>query len=183
MNGADLLSGGLPVTLEEMLLAREKRAARQRQALSFYRLPLISFSLVAPGSIKNSPLWQRVAGYARQEIAALCQRMEWVSVWEQSTDERSGPEWMAAVCAPAKELKRHIAMLESEHPLGRLWDIDVIDSDGQPLSRRALGLSARQCLVCSQDAHECARGRRHSLDLLLDEIVRRIEGYERKYRD
>ncbi len=183
MNGADLLSNGQPVTLNVMLHARDSRAARQRQALDCYRLPLISFSLVTPGAVKNSPVWQRVAEYARREIAAVCQQMEWVSVWEAHTDALSGPEWMAAVCAPAKALKRQLAMLEQRHPLGRLWDIDVIDSDGRSLSRRELGLPARQCLICQQDAHVCARGRAHSLDLLLDEIARRIDSYERERSD
>lgn len=178
MNGADLLSNGQPVTLEEMLLAREKRVARQHRALSCYRLPLISFTLVAPGAVKNSPVWQRVARHARQEITALCQQMSWVCVWEKQVDECSGPEWMAAICAPAKALKQQMSMLEERHPLGRLWDIDVIDSDGRSLSRCELGLPARRCLICQQDAHVCARSRQHTLDLLLDEIARRIECYE-----
>lgn len=179
MNGADLLANGQPVTLEEMLLAREKRASRQRQALDCYRLPLISFSLVAPGAVKNSPVWQRVAHYAQREILALCQQQEWVCVWEKQCDARSGPEWMAAVCAPAKALKQHMSMLEEQHPLGRLWDIDIIDSDGRQLSRRELGLPARRCLVCPQEAHVCARSRQHTLERLLDDIARRIAGYER----
>lgn len=181
MKGADLLSQGQPVTLEEMLQARDKRMTRQHQALSCYQLPLISFSLVSPGAVKNSPVWQRVAGYARREITALCQKMEWVSVWEKQVDARSGPEWMVAVCAPAKALKQQLLMLEQQHPLGRLWDIDVIDSDGQLLSRRELGVSPRRCLICDREAHICARARQHSLDLLLDEIARRIECYEREY--
>ncbi len=41
MKGTDLLYGRA-VTLEEMLQARDKRAAGQRQALNCYRLPLIS---------------------------------------------------------------------------------------------------------------------------------------------
>ncbi|UPQ71033.1 citrate lyase holo-[acyl-carrier protein] synthase [Kluyvera ascorbata] len=183
MNGADLLSSGQPVTLEAMLYARDSRAARQRQALDCYRLPLITFSLVAPGAVKNSPVWLRVAEYAQREIAAVCQQMEWVSVWEARTDALSGPEWMAAVCAPAKALKRQLMMLEQQHPLGRLWDIDVMDSDGRSLSRRELGLPARKCLICQSEAHVCARGRAHSLDLLLDEIARRIDSYERERSD
>lgn len=54
MKGTDLLYQGQAVTLEEMLQARDKRAARQRQALNCYRLPLISLTLVAPGAVKNS---------------------------------------------------------------------------------------------------------------------------------
>lgn len=181
MKGADLLSGGQSVTLEELLLARDQRATRQRWALDCYRLPLISLTLVAPGAIKSSPVWRRVARCGQQEIIALCQQREWVSIWEKDVDERSGPEWMTVVCAPVNALKQQMVMLEMHHPLGRLWDIDVIDSDGKPLSRRALGLPARECLICQQDAQVCARGRRHSLDLLLDEIARRIECYERDY--
>lgn len=64
MKGTDLLYQGQAVTLEEMLQARDKRAARQRQALNCYRLPLISLTLVAPGAVKNSAVWRRVADYA-----------------------------------------------------------------------------------------------------------------------
>lgn len=53
MKGTDLLYQGQAVTLEEMLQARDKRAARQRQALNCYRLPLISLTLVAPGAVKK----------------------------------------------------------------------------------------------------------------------------------
>lgn len=60
MKGTDLLYQGQAVTLEEMLQARDKRAARQRQALNCYRLPLISLTLVAPGAVKNSAVWRRV---------------------------------------------------------------------------------------------------------------------------
>lgn len=67
--------------------------------------------------------------------------MEWVNVWEMQVNERSGPEWMAAVCAPAMALKQHMSTLEMSHPLGRLWDIDIIDSDGKSLSRRELWAS------------------------------------------
>ncbi|MDI8978106.1 citrate lyase holo-[acyl-carrier protein] synthase, partial [Salmonella enterica subsp. enterica serovar Lubbock] len=38
-------------------------------------------------------------------------------------------------------------------------------------------------LICQQDAHLCARGKHHTLDLLLDEIARRIECYERERCD
>ncbi|EBV0244758.1 citrate lyase holo-[acyl-carrier protein] synthase, partial [Salmonella enterica subsp. enterica] len=103
--------------------------------------------------------------------------------WEMQVNERSGPEWMAAVCAPAMALKQHMSTLEMSHPLGRLWDIDIIDSDGKSLSRRELGHPARPCLICQQDAHLCARGKHHTLDLLLDEIARRIECYERERCD
>ncbi len=98
MKGTDLLYLGQAVTLEEMLQARDKRAARQRQALNCYRLPLISLTLVAPGAVKNSAVWRRVADYAIAEILALCEQMEWVNVWEMQVNERSARNgWQRSV--------------------------------------------------------------------------------------
>ncbi len=156
MKGTDLLYLARQLRWRRCYKRAIKRAARQRQALNCYRLPLISLTLVAPGAVKNSAVWRRVADYAIAEILALCEQMEWVNVWEMQVNERSGPEWMAAVCAPAMALKQHMSTLEMSHPLGRLWDIDIIDSDGKSLSRRELGHPARPCLICQQDAHLCA---------------------------
>ncbi len=122
MKGTDLLYQGQAVTLEEMLQARDKRAARQRQALNCYRLPLISLTLVAPGAVKNSAVWRRVADYAIAEILALCEQKEWVNVWEMQVNERSGPEWMAAVCCAGNGV-------ETAH----------VDTGDEPSVRAALG--------------------------------------------
>ena len=53
--------------------------------------------------------------------------------------------------------------LEDHHPLGRLWDLDVLAPEQGQLSRQDLGFPARQCLVCDEPAHACARSRRHPL--------------------
>ncbi|WP_061707933.1 citrate lyase holo-[acyl-carrier protein] synthase [Pseudenterobacter timonensis] len=175
MQGADRLSDGQAVTLEALLNAREKRLSRQRHALTCYRLPLVSLTLVTPGPVKNNRTWRRLAANARKEVLRLCAVHSWACAWEQSVDAVSGPEWMAAICAPAKTLKRAMVHLEENHPLGRLWDIDIIDSDGRSLSRREFGFPPRRCLVCAEAAHICARARRHTIDMLLEEIARRIE--------
>lgn len=179
MTGAERLAQGDAVTLDDMLAAREQRVARQRQALVSYRQPLISLTLVSPGAVKNGPAWRALMAIARREIRARCQQQEWVIVGESATDDRCGPEWIVAVCAGAKTLKQVMVALEQQHPLGRLWDIDVIDTDGRAISRQALGFAGRQCLICNDLSHACARSRRHALPELLDEIARRIERYER----
>lgn len=180
MNVEALLAGPV-VTVDEMLRAKEQRAARQQHALTCYRLPVISVTLVTPGAVKNTAAWQRLMACAQEAIAATCRSQEWACVWESDYDERTGPVWMAALCAPPKALKRAMCELEENHPLGRLWDIDVLDVDGESLSRRALGLPARKCLICNEEAHSCARSRRHALSLLLKEIAHRIEQNERSH--
>jgi len=87
-----------------------------------------------------------------------------------------GPSaWIAASCS-LEQLKRFAIQLEEEHSLGALIDIDISGADGEPLSRRELGFSARRCLVCGEDAAVCAASQRHSLD----EIEARVRVIARK---
>ncbi|HBC0167192.1 TPA: citrate lyase holo-[acyl-carrier protein] synthase, partial [Salmonella enterica subsp. indica] len=58
-----------------------------------------------------------------------------------------------------------------------------LDSEGTGISRRTLGLPPRQCLICQDAAHLCARARRHTPELLLEEIAKRIVSYERRHHD
>lgn len=183
MKRADLLFEGQPVTLTEMLQAREQRVIRQQRMLGLYCQPLVSFTLVAPGPIKNSPAWRDVAEAARKAVLTLCQRYNWRIEGNVECVANSGPEWMIAICAPSIRLKEVLVELERMHPLGRLWDLDVINEVGTAISRRELGLPARRCLICEKDAHLCARARTHSLAMLLDDVARRIESYERNTDD
>lgn len=60
--------------------------------------------------------------------------------------------------------------LEHSHPLGRLWDIDVLTPEGEILSRRDYSLPPRRCLLCEQSAAVCARGKTHQLTDLLNRM-------------
>ena len=78
-----------------------------------------------------------------------------------------------------EEAKRLACGIEDTHPLGRLFDLDVIDADGIPLSRTAIGQSPRKCLVCGNDAAYCMRARTHSRAELSAKINEMIEDYVR----
>ena len=75
----------------------------------------------------------------------------------------------------AQVLKSATTDLEEHHPLGRLWDLDVITASGTGLSRLQLGRPARRCLLCSRPARECGRSRRHSLPELLGKIRNMVD--------
>ncbi len=53
----------------------------------------------------------------------------------------TGPEAMWCVEHSAEEIKALCSELEQNHPLGRLWDIDVICPQAGLISRRAQGRS------------------------------------------
>ena len=70
----------------------------------------------------------------------------------------------------ARDLKLATIELEHSHPLGRLWDIDVLTPEGEILSRRDYSLPPRSCLLCEQSAAVCARGKTHQLTDLLNRM-------------
>ena len=53
-------------------------------------------------------------------------------------------------------LKEAAVRLEGELPYGRLLDLDVLTPRGS-VSRSALGLPPRRCLICLREAKVCAR--------------------------
>ncbi len=70
----------------------------------------------------------------------------------------------------AEIVKKITVDLEENHPLGRLFDIDVYDADGAAVSRQELGVPGRKCLICHEDAKACGRSRTHSVE----ELQRRV---------
>jgi holo-ACP synthase len=67
----------------------------------------------------------------------------------------------------AQTAKRMLVELEANHALGRFWDLDVIDSEGNLISRTELGYESRKCFICDGEAKACARSRKHSYEELL----------------
>lgn len=167
------------VTLEQILAAREARVARQQAELAAHGLPLISVSLVMPGPVKAGMLPRQLMLNALTAIDRSLTRGYWPTITRNVLWLPTGPEALYTVNAPAEGLKRAMVALEERHPLGRLWDLDVISTEGQ-ISRSALGLAPRTCLVCDQPAHACARSRAHSLDTLLNAIREKVDAVHRQ---
>lgn len=155
-----------PVTLQEMLYAREQRASRQNALLKTYKGTLVSFTMNIPGPIKNSPLIRR--GFESgirllekwlnaEKIQILCQ---------EQIHAVTGNEAFYVLSHPPLAVKEITARIEENSPLGRLFDIDVLDHDGVKVERTQVGLKPRLCLICGQPAAACARSRAHSVEEL-----------------
>jgi holo-ACP synthase CitX len=124
--------------------------------------PVLSLTVVSPGPVKNSPRIDRVFTAAVKAVAGLLADRGWRALERCRRLSAAGPELLMAVEANPAALKSALADLEDLHPLGRLWDADVLKA-GRPLSRAAVGRPRRRCLVCGAAAAPCARSRRHSL--------------------
>lgn len=154
------------VTLMEMLEAREARVLRQRALTERYALPVISFSLNIAGPVKNGPVIRRAfrEGLSRLTCALRTARMDLTH--QENVDQVTGCEAILAVQGGARELKRLCVELEDEDALGRLFDMDVLDPEGNKLDRESIGHPPRPCLVCGKAGKGCASRRLHTVEEL-----------------
>ncbi|MBR1707120.1 MAG: citrate lyase holo-[Bacteroidales bacterium] len=154
------------ITLETLLRSRDRRAGHQQKLLQAYPgLTLLCVTVVMPGPVKRT---EGTLVIGRAAMAAL--RKEQDLLYEETDDLETGFEGYAVTALPSVEAKRLAVRLEETHPLGRLFDIDVIRPDGEPMPREAVGSGPRKCLLCDRDARFCMRNHTHSYQELLSKI-------------
>lgn len=152
------------VTLMEMLEARESRALEQQRLLREYRTPLVCFTMNIPGPVKDSPLIRRAFAFGCDALAHRLPRSRVLHA--ASHCAATGCEAMYAVDMDALSLKKITASIEDEAALGRLFDMDVLDPEGNKLDRDLVGGKSRDCIVCGASGRGCASRRSHSVEQL-----------------
>ncbi len=157
------------ISLEELLAARENRAARQKMLLSQYGCTLICYTMNIPGPRKCSP--EIIRGFRLGQELLLSQLQgEGVSVFHREEHiSPTGCEGYYLVEENPETVKGLMAQVEDAYPWTRLLDLDVIAPPGTKLSREELGLPPRKCLLCENKAAVCARSRAHGLQALQEE--------------
>lgn len=166
---------GPEATLMDILERREQRAAAQ-QALLRRGGTVVSFTMNIPSAKKRFPLGDQ--GF-REGLAALRRLFSGHILEEVLYSGVTGEEALLRLDLTARAVKEQTTALEETHPIGRLWDMDVLDERGVPLSRTALGLPQRRCLICGGVAKECGRSRRHSHEELFCHAAGMLHGYFR----
>ena len=173
MNHTDLCTG-TAITLQQVLDAREQRAAIQNEMLSDLEgdgTALISFTLNIVGPVKVFPY--TILAY-EAGLAAIRECLMWLEAditGFREVRENTGYEAFFSVKKEpgiAHICKEYLTELEETHPVGRLFDIDVLQSDGIKVSREALGYAGRTCLLCDKPAFLCGRSRTHTAQELVE---------------
>ena len=157
------------VTLSEVLAAREKRVSHQKCLLEKYGFPLVSFTMNIAGPVKTDDYSRCAFLMGKDRLLAAVKSMGFPVAAFEDNSSAAGFEMLLAVDAPAAELKKICMLLEDAEPVGRLFDMDVIGTDGEKLSRS----EERRCLVCGKTGRECASRRIHPV-AELQQITRRI---------
>ncbi|PFN95675.1 citrate lyase holo-[acyl-carrier protein] synthase [Bacillus sp. AFS076308] len=165
------------VTLEQLLTAREYRAAHQKELIENYNLPLISFTINIPGPVKITPESTIIFLEGSNALANKLKEAGSSIVYYETNHYNTGFEVYYVVNKDQRKLKALMLEIENEHPLGRLFDLDVIGVDGIPISRENFGNSNRKCLLCHADAHGCGRSRKHTIEELMQKIKSMVDSY------
>ena len=114
--------------------------------------------------------------FAVPSLAALLDKFGSVVRHVQVRDLETGYEAYLVVPLPALLVKKTCCQIEDTHPLGRLMDIDVLET-GHLLDRAAVGLPPRHCLLCDQPARYCMRARTHTTEELLHMIEQMVADF------
>lgn len=146
-------------TLLQILEARDKRAELQKRLISVYNTSLICFTMNIAGPVKTTPLIER-AFFVGEKL--LKEKLRELIIHSQSNVSVTGCQAMFCVNEEAQKVKEICQNIEENHPLGRLFDMDVIAPNGEKLSRKDL----RGCIVCGKEGRECAAGRLHTVNEL-----------------
>ncbi len=158
------------VTLEQILENKEFRAFYQKKLIDEYKCPLVSFTVVMPGPVKQNEMSEKIFSKGKSEIEKVL--LEYDVVFRDERANITGYEAYYSVNTSVSVLKKLMTEIEDDSEIGRLYDIDVIGIDYQPVSRSEFGMPERKCLICGGPAHACSRSRKHSVRELLEKIER-----------
>lgn len=186
----------MPITLDELLASRDARHAMQQKLMAEHSgKTLVCLTVVMPGSVKRN---QQSLTVARAAVKAMRKAYnisdDLLPETELLTNElkaetgeclverdlNTGYEAYLITPLPLLEAKRVAVDIEDTHPLGRLFDIDVIDAQGIPVSRDRVGGQPRRCLVCDHEARYCMRMRWHTQEDIWARIRQMTDDYALK---
>ena len=154
------------VNIMDMMQCRERRVQIQNELIQEFHTPVVSFCMNIPGPVKTSELIR--SGFKSGKEALLKALAESsVQIFKMvEFHEITGDELLLSADAPAEKLKDIAVNIEENHKYGRLFDMDIIGTDGEKLSRQMY----RKCLICGDKAQNCARSRKHTIAEMQEQI-------------
>lgn len=165
---------GKTVVLTDMLDCRERRSKKQEEYRNKYHTAIISFCMNIPGPIKTNSDITKVFQSGVQDIFAFLQSSNIKILESVEYNEKTGNELILALdCTDSTFIKNAMTDIEETHPVGRLFDIDVISPDGVKMSRNVF----RKCFICDCQAQDCASIRKHSVSEMQEYIDSKIKEY------
>lgn len=150
-------------SLGAILSRREARVELRRQLQQEHQLPLVVFTMNIPGPEKRNPLYASAHQAGEERLVNRLSSGN-IHVLRRIVQYGAcGRETFFIVRTDAELLKRICCEIEEDHPLGRLFDMDVYDENSFAVKRTDIEKGPRSCFLCNKPAGECARSRRHPI--------------------
>lgn len=168
---------GSSIELPQMLDARERRANIQQEMLSQTPASLLSFTLNIAGPVKVFPFTKWLYFTGLTIVTRGISYLDGKILAQREIHEDTGYECFFALSLAPEEIKAYLMEQEEHHPLGRLFDFDVLRPDGTKVSRQELGFPERTCLICNSPAFLCGRSRTHTARELITREIQMMEDF------
>ncbi len=163
------------VTVPEMMDARDHRVEMQRKLIAEFQHPVVCFMLNVPGPHKVGEDFEKAFRYGVKNINEALEKHGMKKDAEKEEAFVTGYIYYVSVDADAVDIKKAMCEIEEKDRIGRIFDIDVLRTDGSKVSREEFGMGPRKCLMCELEAHICARNRTHTVKSMVEEIHRIIK--------
>lgn len=173
----ELWTSGKDVSMAKILDARENRVQIQQEMLQKSPSCLLSFTLNIPGPVKVFPYTKWTYEVGISIILKGISLLNGVIIEQKEVKKDTGWEAFFALNLHPEDMKSYLLEQEEQHPLGRLFDFDILRADGSKLSRQELGFLERTCLLCGNPAFLCGRSRTHSAQELLTKEIEIMENF------
>lgn len=166
------IPGNREASLAQVLEFRENKAAIQKE-MGMYASNgvVLSLGMNIPGPVKTGTLLSGAFHEGEARAEELIARQGGAIVRKVVLEETAG--YAAIYLTEGIDryvLKKEAVRLEETHPLGRLFDLDVLGEDHCPVTREEAGAERRSCLLCGRDAKVCGRNRTHSVEELQKKV-------------
>lgn len=160
--------------LEEILQGKEERYNLELKLLDEFKRPILCLTVNYPGPNKLNEVSKLIFEEALKSLRGFRFALT------LKGENPAGPYFIGVLCEEALEAKLKTIEIEERHPLGRIFDIDIIDYPFRVVSRRDLGFAGRRCMVCGGEVERCVIESRHPLREVLTEIERMVRDYFRR---
>lgn len=142
------------ITLEDMMAERERRAQNSERLIKQLVGTVVCMTMNFIGEYKLLPL-----SYAAFSCFYKLVFQSLACTYSEFYHKPTGDTAFFITKLAPNEAKLVCQKIENYGEIGRLFDIDVFDNNGEKLSRS----ERRSCLVCHRPAAECSRSRAHGV--------------------
>ncbi len=160
--------------MDNILIYREKRYNEILSLINKYNMPVICGKINYPGIDKNTTEAKKAFQALKQ---LLLGKLSKNIIYSKTLSGADGSSILAVANMEPLESKKVAIALETSHPLGRIFDIDIYEGEGESLGREKIGMEPRKCLLCGENARICMRAGNHSLQEVIDSVNHLINDY------